>query len=109
MARAAELVAPVEYTAELGERYPVDAVAVYELPDGSRDVVIVNSGPNQDGTVDAISGQLNSQMIRVALDELGPLAVLPAMPLAEFTDAWAVVHGRLGHLRPHPPGRRSLA
>jgi hypothetical protein len=80
-----------EIRAALAEQFPVDTAAVY-VPDPTeeyRDVVIVESGPDKDGKVAALSAR-HKKTIRVALDKLQPLPELPPLPAGEHTDWWAV-------------------
>ncbi|MCG8971838.1 hypothetical protein [Streptomyces sp. CL12-4] len=78
-------------TAALAERFPAGSAAVY-VPEGAteRDVVVVNSGPDKDGTVEVLSMKQGGKALRVPLAALEELPELPPEPEGEITDWWTV-------------------
>ncbi|MFF9901322.1 hypothetical protein [Streptomyces longispororuber] len=98
---------------ELAEQYPVGAVAVF-TPEGAteRDVVVVDSGPDKDGTVEVLSAR-QRQVIRVPLAALEELPELPPEPEGEITDWWTITDARGAELARveavDDPGARAAA
>ncbi|MGW4087021.1 hypothetical protein ACWEGS_28715 [Streptomyces sp. NPDC004822] len=78
-------------TAQLAEKYPVGAAAVF-TPEGAseRDVVVVNSGPDEKGTVEVLSAKQGGKALRVPLAALEELPELPPAPEGEWTEWWTV-------------------
>jgi hypothetical protein len=72
-------------------KFPVATPAVYVPEEGEehRDIVVVMSEPDTDGTVKAHSVKHNKP-IRVPLAMLRPLPELPPEPEGELTDWWSV-------------------
>lgn len=68
--------------AALGRQFPAGSTAVYVPEEGEalRDVVIVKSAPDANGTVEAISARHGLSPIRVALDKLQPMPELSPVP-----------------------------
>ncbi|CAM5238213.1 hypothetical protein [Streptomyces griseomycini] len=82
---------PAAEVQALAERFPAGSPAIY-VPEGSteRDVVVVNSGPDQDGTVEVLSMQQGGKALRVPLAALEELPELPPEPEGEITDWWTI-------------------
>ncbi|GHH22469.1 hypothetical protein [Streptomyces lanatus] len=78
--------------AELAKQYPFGSGAVY-MPEGAtkRDVVVVNSGPEKDGTVEVLSAKQGGQPVRVPLGALQPLPEPTPEPEGEWTEWWTVM------------------
>ena len=78
-------------TAQLAEKYPVGAAAVF-TPQGAteRDVVVVNSGPDEKGTVEVLSAKQGGKALRAPLAALEELPELPPAPEGDPTDYWTV-------------------
>ncbi|MFE2184158.1 hypothetical protein [Streptomyces sp. NPDC059455] len=79
-------------TAQLAKQYPAGSGAVY-VPEGAteRDVVVVDSGPDKDGTVQVLSAKQGGKALRVALAALQPLPELAPEPEGEWTEWWTVM------------------
>ncbi|SEE83142.1 hypothetical protein SAMN05216483_6696 [Streptomyces sp. 2131.1] len=77
--------------AALAQKYPLGAAAVF-TPEGAteRDVVVVNSAPDADGTVEVLSARQNGKALRVPLAALEELPALPPAPEGDPTDYWTV-------------------
>ncbi|MEU5748291.1 hypothetical protein ABZ804_22465 [Streptomyces sp. NPDC047726] len=90
--RAAYAVHPARL-AELARQFPVDSTAVYVPEEGEahRDIVVVKSEPDADGTVDAISARHSLATIRVPLNKLQPMPEFSPAPAGEITDWWSVL------------------
>ncbi|MEU2969005.1 hypothetical protein ABZ687_29010 [Streptomyces ardesiacus] len=75
----------------LAERFPVGSAAFF-TPEGAtkRDVVVVNSGPDQDGTVEVLSMKQGGAPLRAPLAALEELPELPPEPEGEITDWWTI-------------------
>ncbi|MFF8696309.1 hypothetical protein ACF08W_29260 [Streptomyces sp. NPDC015144] len=78
-------------TAQLAEKYPVGAAAAF-TPEGAtkRNVVVVNSGPDADGTVEVLSATQGGKALRAPLAALEELPELPPAPAGEPTDWWTI-------------------
>lgn len=78
-------------TAHRTQKHPVGAAAVF-TPAGAteRDVVVVNSGPDEKGTVEVLSMKQGGKPIRVLLTALEELPELPPEPDGEITDWWTI-------------------
>ncbi|MFD5856129.1 hypothetical protein [Streptomyces chartreusis] len=74
----------------LAKRYPVGSAAVF-TPEGAteRDVVVVNSGPDESGTVEVLSAKQGGKALRAPLAALEELPLPPA-PEGDPTDYWTV-------------------
>ncbi|MFB8120595.1 hypothetical protein ACFQ6U_14145 [Streptomyces sp. NPDC056465] len=88
-----------EILAVLAERFPVDSTAVYVPEEGEahRDVVVVKSGPDADGMVEAVSARHGLATIRVALDKLQPMPELSPAPEGPISDDWWNILDREGN------------
>ncbi|MDI3101980.1 hypothetical protein QJ054_33640 [Streptomyces sp. AN-3] len=75
----------------LTKRFPAGAAAFF-TPEGTteRDVVVVNSGPDRDGTVEVLSMNQGGAPLRAPLAALEELPELPPEPEGEITDWWTI-------------------
>ncbi|MFE1206382.1 hypothetical protein ACFW5V_32365 [Streptomyces sp. NPDC058762] len=82
---------PKPITPALADRFPVGAGAFF-TPEGAteRDVVVVNSGPDQYGTVEVLSMNQGGAPLRAPLAALQELPELPPEPEGEITDWWTI-------------------
>ncbi|GAA2439205.1 hypothetical protein [Streptomyces glaucus] len=78
-------------TAQLAQKYPIGAAAFF-TPEGAtaRDVVVVTSGPDQEGTVEVLSMKQGGAPVRAPLTALEELPELPPEPEGEITDWWTI-------------------
>ncbi|MFF3787128.1 hypothetical protein [Streptomyces sp. NPDC001933] len=78
-------------TAQLAQKYPVGSPAFF-TPEGAteRDVVVVNSGPDKNGTVEVLSAKQRGKALRAPLTALEELPKLPPEPAGEITDWWTI-------------------
>ncbi|MFD8609475.1 hypothetical protein [Streptomyces sp. NPDC059631] len=78
-------------TAQLADKFPVAAAAVYipEEGDAHRDIVVVMSEPAADGTVEAHSAK-HKGPVRVPLAQLRELPPLRPEPEGDPTDRWVI-------------------
>ncbi|MEW1761632.1 hypothetical protein AB0393_34680 [Streptomyces cyaneofuscatus] len=82
----------VAQTVRLAAQYPVASIAVHVTEEGGeaqRDVVVVMSEPDRDGTVQVHSARHNAPL-RVPLAGLQPAPELPPEPEGEITDWWTI-------------------
>ncbi|MFF8786925.1 hypothetical protein [Streptomyces sp. NPDC015125] len=96
----------------LAERYPVNSTAVYLSESEPFRDVVVQSGPADDGTVEAISARQKGKPIRVSVDKLRPLPehppVLEGQPLPWKSRVLRTSDGRHGTVTGYDTERRMI-